>query len=429
MSFALVAMLAFLVVMALMGFPIGFSLFGSGILYFLIKGQDPTLSAGVVLFGLFSTFILIAVPLFIFAARIMNDGKVTDRLLDFAMSLMGSFRGGLAQVNVLTSLIFAGMSGAATADVAGVGNVLMKMMTEKNRYTPGFAAAITVASATIGPVFPPSLIMIFYGLVAQVSIGGLFLGGMVPGILMALALMATVAVVARRRNFPVEPRPPWSAYPRIFLRAVGPLLMPVILLAGIYSGAFTPTEAAAVAGLYALMLAIFGYRTLGPRELYRALAETAKTTGIVSTLIFGAFVFSHVLTSEQIPQRLAEWLTNLQITQLQFLLLVNLLFLILGTVLASATIILVIVPLLMPAVHTFGIDPVHFGVVVTFNVTIGLVTPPYGVVLFVMSGLTGVPIKEIVREAWLFIGVLIAALLVIVLVPELTLFVPRFFGF
>lgn len=419
-------MAIFLVGSAIMGFPLGIALFGSGIFYFLLNGQDPTFAAEIILHSLFSNFVLLAVPLFIFAANIMNSGKITDRILEFALALVGHFRGGLAHVNIVTSLFFAGMSGAATADVAGVGTVLMKMMREKQRYTDGFAAAITGASATIGPIFPPSIMLIFYALVTSTSIGQLFMAGIVPGILMAFVLMATVAIIARRRNFPVEQAVPWAAMPVIFVRALFPLLMPVILLGGIYSGAFTPTEAAAIAALYALLLSVLGYRALNWRGLLHVFGQTAVTTAVVTTLIFGAFVFSYVITAEQIPQHLASWLNSLEMSRLQFLLAVNVLLLVLGTVLASATIILVIVPILMPTALVLGVDPVHFGIVAVLNVTIGLMTPPYGVVLFVISGLTGIPIGSIVRESWILIGALIFTLLILVLVPDLALFLPAF---
>lgn len=429
MSLELTIMVVVLIVATVMGFPIGLALLGSATVYLLAAGQDPSLAAEIVLHGIFGNFVLLAVPLFIFAANVMNEGSISDRLLDFALALGGRFRGGLAHVNVLTSLFFAGMSGAATADVAGVGNILIQMMRDKDRYPAGFAAAITAASATIGPVFPPSIMMIFYALVSSTSIGQLFLGGMIPGVFMAVALMAAVSWIARRRNFPVEPAISLATYPLIFGRALFPLMMPIIMLGGIYSGAFTPTEAAAIAGLYALALSIFAYRVMGPQKLYHVFLETAKTTAIVATLIFGAFVFSYVLAAEQVPNRLAGLFDGLELTQLQFLLLVNAMLLLLGCFLASATIILVIVPILMPTVLSLGIDPVHFGVIVTLNVTIGLVTPPYGVVLFVISGLTRIPIGEIVRESWLLIGVLIVALSVLIVFPPLTLFLPSLIKF
>lgn len=429
MSTELAAMLIALVATTVMGFPVGLALFGSGILYFLVSGQDASYAGEMVLHGLLASFVLLAVPMFIFAAQLMNAGGISDRLLKFALALVGRFRGGLAQVNVLTSLIFASMSGSATADAAGIGRVLIGMMTEKQRYSPGFAAAVTAASATIGPIFPPSIIMVFYAVVSSTSVGALFLAGIAPGILMTVVLMAAVAIIARRRDYPVEPGVAAGTYLAVFLSALLPLLMPVLLLGGIYSGAFTPTEAAGVAGLYALLLSTLAYRELGLAKLFAVLRETVRTTAMITSVFFGAFVFSYILTIERVPNLIAAALQESDVSQAQFLLATNIFFLLLGAFMEATAIILVVVPLLMPTLLVLGVDPVHFGVVVTLNLTIGLITPPYGIILFVVSGVNGIPIRDILREIWPFIAVLISALLVITYVPDITLFLPRSFGF
>ncbi len=429
MSFALVSMLVVLLAAILMGFPIGLALFGSGIFYFLVSGQDASYAGELVLHNLLASFVLLAVPLFIFAAQLMNAGGISDRLLQLALAIVGRFRGGLAQVNVLASLIFASMSGSAMADAAGIGRVLIRMMTDKERYSPGFAAAVTGASATIGPIFPPSIIMVFYALVSSTSVGALFLAGIGPGILMALALMTTVAIIAARRRYPIEPAMAASAALLVVLRAILPLLMPVLLLGGIYSGAFTPTEAAAVAGLYALVLSALFYRKLGFKQLFHAIRETVQTTTMITTVYFGAVVVSYILTFERLPNVIASLLKESDLSSFQFLLIVNITLLVLGAFMEATAVILVIVPLLIPTIAHLGIDPVHFGVIVTLNLTIGLITPPYGMILFVVSSVNNIPVRHILREIWPFIIVLITALLAVTYVPEFSLFLPRWFGF
>jgi tripartite ATP-independent transporter DctM subunit len=423
-DYAFVVMLAIMVATTVAGLPIGISMIVSSVFYLLLAGQDVGLASEHVLNGIFDNFVALAVPLFIFAANIMNAGKITDRLLDFALAMVGRLPGGLAQVNILTSLIFSGMSGSAVSDVAGVGKILVKMMTEENRYPPGYAGAVTAASAVVGPIFPPSIPMVFYALISSTSVGALFLGGMVPAIIICLSLGTLVLVQARMRGFPVEASIPLRAYPRVILRALPPLFMPALLLGGIYSGAFTPTEAAAVSAFYALLLAMIGYRTLGLRELFEVVAATARTTAIVTIILGGAFIFNYVVTVEQLPQEIFQLFSSLDLSPAQFLLVVNVLYLILGCFLEVSTIMLVITPLFIPTAAALGINLVHFGVVVVFNMMIGLITPPYGVLLFIIKALNGVPLGEMIREIWPFIIVLIAILLLITYVPALVLWLP-----
>ncbi len=409
--------------------PIGPAMLAAGVAYLLASGQDVGLAAEQILNGLFNSYVLLAVPLFIFAANVMNAGTISERLYAFAHALVGRFRGGLAHVNVVVSMIFAGMSGSAIADAAGPSLIEIKMMTAGGRYTPGFAAAVSAASATIGPIIPPSIPMVLYALVSSTSVGALFLGGVVPGLLMGLGLMVSIALVAGRRGFPTEPPIPLGEYPAILGRAVLPLMLPVVLLGGIYSGAFTPTEAAAVAAAYALLLAGLGYRVLDWRGLVALTAATSRATAVVSLVIAGAFVVNYALATEQIPSAIAAALDRVDLPALPFLLLLNLLFLVLGCFLDTTTMLLVLVPLLLPAVRVAGIDLVHFGVVIVVNMMIGLVTPPYGVLLFVLNALTGIPLREIIREIWLFIGVLVVVLFLMVVFPDLVLWLPRRFGY
>jgi len=411
------------------GMPIAFVMLSAGIAYLLAAGQDVGLAAEQILNGLYNSFVLLAVPLFILAANIMNAGTVSERLLGFCLAVVGRLPGGLAHVNVLASLIFSGMSGSAIADAAGIGRVLIDMMRKEARYPPGFAAAITAASATIGPIIPPSIPMVLYALISDTSVGYLFLGGVVPRLIMAGALMGAVAVVARRRGFPVEAPTPLGTLPGITLRAFPALLLPVILLGGIYGGATTPTEAASVAAAYALLLAALLYRALGVGELLRIFVESARASAMVALIIGGAFVLNYIVASEQIPNRLAAWLAGVDIPPLAFLLLVNLLFLLFGCFLDATTMLLVLVPLLLPTLRHLGIDLVHFGVVIVVNMMIGLITPPYGVLLFVINSLTGIALRDMIRELWPFLGILIVALLVMVLVPQTVLWLPRQFGY
>ena len=429
MSAAFFLMIAVFVGIALLRGPVGLAMIAGGIAYLAATGSDMGLAAEQILNGLFGSFVLIAVPMFIFAANVMNVGGLSERIYGLAHAIMGRFRGGLAHVNVLASVIFAGMTGSAIADAVGPGMVEIEMMCKEGRYTRPFAVAVSAASATIGPIIPPSIPMVLYALVSGASVGALFLGGVVPGLLMAAAMMLVIVRVARRRNFPKEAPVPWREIPRIFISTVLPLLMPVVLLGGIYSGAFTPTEAAAVAALYALVLALLVYRVLDWKGLVTVLAESARSTAVVSVIICGAFLFNYVLATEQVPARVAERFAALDMGPLGFLIVANIVFLVLGCLLDTTTLLLVLVPLLLPAAKALGVDLVHFGVVIVVNMMIGLLTPPYGVLLFVLSGLSGAPVKDIVRELLPFIAALIAVLVLLIFVPPLVLALPRLAGY
>ncbi|MEQ8968078.1 MAG: TRAP transporter large permease [Azospirillaceae bacterium] len=411
------------------GMPIGFAMIVAGIAYLFAAGRDVGLASEQMLNQLYNSFVLLAVPLFIFAANVMNAGTISDRLLAFCLAIVGRLRGGLAHVNVVASLIFSGMSGSALADAAGIGRVLIDMMTREGRYPRGFAAAVTAASATIGPIIPPSIPLVLYALVSSTSVGYLFLGGIIPGLMMAAALMVLIALTARRRGFPVEDPVPVARLPGLTFRAFPALLLPVILLGGIYGGATTPTEAASVAAAYALLLAGLFYRALSVRGLVDILVNSAKSSAVIALIIAGAFVVNYAVTIEQVPNALAAWLDTIDIPPLAFFLAINVLFLLFGCFLDATTMLLVLVPLLMPAIRAMDIDPVHFGVVIVVNMMIGLVTPPYGVLLFVINGLTGIPLRAIIAEIWPFILVLLTALVIMVLVPETVLWLPRVFGY
>jgi tripartite ATP-independent transporter DctM subunit len=426
-AFALCLLALF--VLAGLGTPVAYSMIVAAIVYLAVKGQDLGLAAEQIIQGLYDGFIILAVPLFIAAANIMNAGTISERLLQFCMAIVGRLRGGLGHVNVVANLIFSGMSGSAVADAAGLGKIIIEMMTRNGRYPPGYAAAITAAASTIGPIIPPSIPMVMYALVSDASIGYLFLGGILPGLLMGAVLMGLNAWTARKRDFAVESAVPLRKLPKVTLNAFPALLMPLILLYGIYGGATTPTEAAAVAAAYALILAGVFYRALSWRSLYAILSESARSSAAIGLVIGGALIFNYIVASENIPAQLASSLQGVNISPLAFMFLVNVLLLLLGCLLDASTIILVIIPLFIPTCRLLGIDLVHFGVVVVVNTMIGLITPPYGVVLFVINATTRIPLRDIISEIWLFIGVLVFALLLMILFPEIVLWLPKQFGY
>ena len=429
MSAALLTLLLVMAVAMLLRAPIAFAMLSGGIAYLVVKGQDLGLAAEQILNGLYNSYVLLAVPLFVFAANLMNAGTISERLFEFSRVLVGRWRGGLAQVDILVSVIFSGMSGSAIADAAGPGLVTIQQMLKKPEYTPGFAGAVVVASATIGPIIPPSIPMVIYALVSGTSVGALFLGGVVPGLLMAGLLMLGVHLIATKRNMPKDDPIPARAIPRIVLRGLLPLSLPVLLLGGIYSGAFTPTEAAAVAALHALLLAGVVYRAFSPRALFAVTLESLRASAIITMIIAAAYLLNYAFAAEGVPALLADWVAGRHLSPLGFLLLVNLLFLLLGCFLDVSVMLLVFVPMLIPAARLLGIDLVHFGVVVVVNMMIGLVTPPFGMLLFVTNALTGIPLRAMVREGLPFTVLLIVALLLLTLFPQLVLWLPQRMGY
>src|SRR3954447_9602639 len=416
-------------ILAALGLQIGHAMIASSILYLLLTGLDPGTAAEQILNGLFNGYVLLAIPLFILAADLMNTGSLTDRLLQFCLVLVGRFRGGLGHVNVVANMIFAGMSGSAIADAVGIGRIIIGMMTKEGRYPIAYAGAITASAAIIGPIIPPSIPMVLYALISDTSIGFLFLGGFVPGIMLGIAFMVMNSILARRRNFPVEAKIPLREIPRITLRAFPALMLPVILLFGIYGGVMTPTEGAAAAAFYALLASTVLYRAVTWRQLYEALLPSGKATTSIGMLIAGALVFNYVVTIENIPNALARLLSGYQLGAAGFLVVVNIILLILGCLREGSTILLVVVPIFIPTAKALGIDLVHFGVVVVVNIMIGLLTPPYGLLLFVLANMTKQSLGVIVREAAPFILISLLVLAIITAVPESILWLPRLIGY
>jgi TRAP-type transport system large permease protein len=429
MSYPFILCLVAFLGLAALRVPVAFAMYAGAILYLFTSDQDVGLFAAQSLNGLFDGFVLLSVPLFIIAASFMSAGTVTDRLLGFCQALVGRFRGGLGHVNVIANIIFAGMSGSAIADAAGIGKVIIDMMRKNGRFPDGYAAAITAAASVIGPIIPPSIPMVLYALVSDTSIGYLFLGGVVPGLLLGLLLMLYNYYAATTRNFPRDEVVPFSEIPSRTWYAIPPLMLPVILLGGIYGGATTPTEAAAVAAFYALVLAVVAYRAMDWKTYRDLVLDAARGTAVVGVIIASALLFNYIVATENIPRLVATSLKGLEVSPLTFLLWVNLLFLILGCLFDATTLLLIVIPLFLPAARELGIDLVHFGVIMVVNIMIGLITPPYGVLLFVISGICKIPLRAIIREIWPFIVVEVTALLLMVVFPGIVLWLPRLLGY
>ncbi|MEC7764997.1 MAG: TRAP transporter large permease [Pseudomonadota bacterium] len=421
--------LILIVALTLMGASVGLAMIAGSFVYLIFKGFDPSIASETLLQGLFNNYTLLAIPLFILAADIMNIGSLADRLLRFAQALVGRFRGGLGHVNVVSSLIFSGMSGSAVADAVGMGKIIINLMTRDGKYSHSYAAAITAATATVGPIIPPSIPMVLYAIVSDQSVGFLFAAGMLPGLLMALMMGVMNYVMARRHNFPVDEVVPMRELPGITWKALPALMLPVILLGGIYGGIMTPTEAAAVAAFYALLVSALFYRSVSFKDFYQALLGSARSTASVGVLVAGAITFNYVITRENLPVSISEFLGQYELSRFWFLIVINLLFLALGMVLEGGAILLIIVPILIPSVRAMGIDLVHFGVIVVVNAMIGLITPPYGLLLFITANITKQPVGRIIRDVWPFIIALLVALMVITFVPDFVLFLPRLLGY
>jgi len=415
--------------LSITGLPLGYAMIGGSILWLFASHLDMGTAAEQLVNGMMQSQLLLAIPLFILAAEFMNTGSIMDRLLHFCNAIVGRFRGGLAQVNVVQSVIFASMSGSALADAAASGKLMQSLMTRDGKYPAAYAAALTCVSSVIGPIIPPSIPLVLFALVSDTSVGYLFLGGVIPGLLLAAVQSGLVAFTAKRRNFPIEQRVPLRDMPRITWEALPALLMPVILLGCLYSGVTTPTEAAAVAAAYALLISALLYRSVRLKDVYNSLAESARVTVSISMLIAGALVFNFVITSENIPRTLSAMLKTYELSPALFLLAVNVLLLVLGCFLEGTTIILVILPVLLPTAQALGIDLVHFGVMCVVNIMMGLVTPPYGLLLFMMTKIANVPVRDMVREIMPFLGVMFIALMLIAYIPGLVLFLPRLMGY
>lgn len=429
MSTALIAMGVMIVVGALLRLSIVLMMFTSGLVYLWIKGQDLGLLVDQTLNSMFSMYVLLAVPMFIFAGNVMNAATISERIWSAADLLVGRMRGGMGHVTVLMNVVMSSMSGSAVSDAAGPGMVSITMMEKVGKYPKGLAVAIAAAASCLGPIIPPSIPMVIYALISTASLGALFLAGIVPGLLMAACLMLWIAFIAKKRGLSYGQKISLAQVPGVLARAALPLTLPVLLLGGIWSGVFSPTESAAMAGLWAVLIGVFVYRNLGLRALLKIFAVSARQSAVVMMLIGSSFIINYAITTEQVAVNLAAYISSLNLSAIGFMLLVNLMFLLLGTVLDGAVMLLVFVPVLLPSVNALGIDLVHFGVVVILNFMIAMITPPYGLILFVLGSLTGVPMKEINREIWQFCIPLVLVMFLLIFFPQLTLWLPHAFGY
>jgi tripartite ATP-independent transporter DctM subunit len=428
MNWALLVFLLGFVSIFILRIPIALGMLMTSTFYCIVAGIDISLVAEKVLSNLFSKYIIMAVPLFVFTANVMNTGKVTEMVFSFANGLVGRFRGGMGHVNVVASIIFSGMTGSAVADASGLGIMEIEGM-RQHGYPDDFSAAVTSSSATIGPVFPPSIPMVFYAMLSGASIGNLFLGGMVPGLLIGFALMGYIAIISKIRNYPYGAKYTLRQFVAYTIKAFPALLTPVILLGGIYSGVVTPTEAGALAAFWAILISVLVYRAMGPKALWKVIVQTMRTTGTLSIIVGAAFTFSFIVAREHIPDAIAAFMLGITENKYMLLLVINVFFLLLGMFIDTSTITVVFIPMVLPLVVSLGIDLVHFGVVVVLNMMIGLSTPPMGMLLFIVSGISGCPLGKIIKQAIPMVIVMIAVLLLITYVPDLVLFIPRAFGF
>ncbi|MEO1017853.1 MAG: TRAP transporter large permease [Pseudomonadota bacterium] len=424
----ILALLGFKLVLLFIGFPIAFSAILISLIYILAAGLPLSLAAQKVSFTV-ANFTLLAIPLFMFAGKLMTASGISDRIFDFAQKLVGRVPGGLGHVNVVSSLIFAGMSGSALADVAGLGEIEYKAMTRKG-YDPDFTVGVTLSSSAIGPILPPSLPMVLYGVASGTSITGLFLGGVLPGLLIALMLMMFVFVIGLRRGYRIDIWEGWRALLIAFIRALPPLFTPVIIVGGMAAGIFSPTEAATVTVLYALFIAVIVYRELNWRGFATVVYEVVISTSKLLFIIATALLLGWILTVEQVPQRIAEFTATTITDPTTFWISVLALMLVLGAIIENAMLLLILAPMLAPIAESqFGIDPIQFGVCMVFSVMIGQYTPPIGLSLFVMRGITGFSLGRVSWAVAPFLLPLVLSLLVMAMVPSIILSIPKSLGF
>jgi len=422
---------AFLVIVLLTlliaGVPIAISLGLASIATISLFADQSLVALAQRFFSALQTYQLLAIPFFVLAGTFMTTGGVAKRMIAFANALVGHFRGGLAMAGLLACALFAAVSGSSPATVVAVGSIMIVGLV-RSGYTKEFAAGLICNAGTLGILIPPSIVLVVYGAVTETSIGKLFMAGVLPGTLLTAALMAAVAVIARRRDLPRQPRAELRTILRTGRDAIWGLLLVVIVLGGIYLGVFTPTEAAAVSAVYAFVIAVLVYRDLKLRDVPHVLADSAKVTAMLMFIIGNAMLFAFVLTTEQIPQTASAWVTNLGLPPWAFLVAVNLLLLVAGSFMEATSVVLIFAPILLPIAVDLGIDPVHLGVIMTVSMEIGMITPPVGLNLFVTSGIADMSVTRVARAAVPWLVVLLAVLVLVTYVPWISLVLPNALG-
>lgn len=418
---ALVLFLIF-VGLLLLGFPVAFSLGLSSLVYLLVKGIPLSIIPQKMYSGI-DSFVLLCIPAFIVAGNLMNTAGITRRIIDFSNAIVGFIRGGLALANVAASMIFAGISGTALADTASIGAILIPAMKEEG-YDADFSAAVTASSSTVGPIIPPSVPMIIVGTLTGLSVTRLFLAGAIPGVILGFALMAITYYLSVKRNYPKEEKLPLRRVVRIFLDASWALGMVALILFGILGGVFTPTEASVVAVVYALLVGLFVYRELKPRDIPRIVIESVRMTTSVMILVGLARLFAWIITTEQIPQLVARGILNISTNPYVVILLINAILLFVGCFMETVAALVIFVPVLLPVALKIGMDPIHFAVMVVLNLIIGLTTPPVGVCLFVAANIAKISLGTLVRAMVPFLLVLLAVLFLVSYVPAVSLTLP-----
>ena len=405
--------------------PISYSMLSACILYYLVEAPNALGNVFTVITGnTYASFTMLAAPLFVFMANVMGEGEIADRIYGFAHGLLGKMRGGSAQVNCLVSLIFSGMTGSAIADASGTGTMEIRMMIDEG-YDPEFSCALSAATATVGPIFPPSIPMIIYAMLSGASVGKLFAGGMIPGVGLTIVFMIYSYILAQKRKYPMGQAQTFKQFLINTLKATPALFTVVLLLGGIYSGVCTPTEAGALASAYAILIGFLIYRSLSWKTLWRVLKQTARDTATLALLTGTAYLFSFIVSREKIPAIVSQFVLNFTQNKYVFLFMVNIVFLLLGCVLDVSCIQLVFVPMVLPIVRAFGIDLVHFGVCICFNMMIGLSTPPFGMLLFIVTKAGNTKIGGVIREILPMVALMIICLFLMVYIPDIVMFIPN----
>ena len=423
MTLALVAMAVVIIFCYLVGAPLGYGLIAGGCAFLILSGTSLTEASQAIVGGITANYVVLAVPLFIFTSTLLNSSGMTDRIFRFAQLLLGESRGALAQVNVLATLVFSGMTGSAVADVSGVGVMSVRAM-EGAGYPKGFACATTTTSAIMGPLLPPSIPLVIYGFLSETSVGALFVAGIIPAIVLAIAHMVLIGVIARVRHFPKERWLGLFPVAVAFISGMPAIVAPLILIVGIYSGVFTPSESSAMSVLYALVVSVLVYRSLSWRSFVRCLGVAVRQTGSVTALIAGAFIIDYAVTASELPTTVTQFVLSITHQKLLLLLLVAVLLLVAGLILEVIVLEFVMLPIIVPIMHAAGVNMVYFGVIFTLVTMIALGMPTLGMLNFILSKLTNTPLGEVVREMWPFLGLLVAGLLLVIFVPEMSLWLP-----